>query len=360
MADTSFGVNHPLAVKIWSRKVFQESLKQMWFTKFIGTGNRSVIQRMDELRKSAGDRIRVPLRVQLNGAGIQGDSTLEGNEEALTFYNDDIFINQLRHGVISGGKMSEQRVHFSIREEAMQGIADWWARRDEESIANQLVGNTSQADTRYTGHNATIAPSSNNLLVANSETAEASLSTSTVHQFSLTLLDRAVARAKTLDNATSAGQSPLRPIRIEGDDYYVAFIHPFQTYQLRTNTNTGQWADIQKAAMTGGKVKDNPIFTGALGIYNGVVLHECPYLPRMTIGNSGTNNGIRAVLAGAQAAAMAVGGDGGDTEMSWAEEMFDYGNKLGVTAGRIYGIKKLQFNSVDFGTITMASYSPQP
>jgi N4-gp56 family major capsid protein len=158
----------------------------------------------------------------------------------------------------------------------------------------------------------------------------------------------------------AAGQSPLRPIRIEGDDYFVAFIHPYQTFQLRNNTNTGQWQDIQKAAMTGGKVKDNPIFTGALGIYNGVVLHECPYLPLMTIGASGANAGIRAVLCGAQAAAYAVGGDGGDTEMSWAEEMFDYGNKLGVTAGRIFGIKKSQFNSVDFGTITMASYSPAP
>lgn len=353
MADTSFGVNHPLAVKIWSKKVFQESLKQMWFTKFIGSGNRAVIQKLEELRKGPGDRIRVPLRMQLTGAGIQGDSTLEGNEEALTLYNDDVLINQVRHAVVSGGKMSEQRVPFSVREEAMQGLADWWAKRDEEAIANQLTGNTGQSNTIYTGNNATIAPSSGNILVANSETAEASLSTSTVHAFSLTLLDRAVAKAKTMSS-----QPPIRPVRIEGDEYFVAFLHPNQVYQMRTNTNTAQWADIQKAAMTGGKVKDNPIFTGALGIYNGVVLHECPYLPVMTIG--GSTAAYRAVFAGAQAALWAGGADGGDTAMSWTEEMFDYGNKLGVKAGRIYGVKKTVFNAKDFGVITMASHSPEP
>lgn len=354
MADTSFGVNHPLAVKAWAKKLMVESLKQMWFSKFIGSGSRSVIQTFDNLKKDAGDRIRIGLRMQLSGAGVQGDSTAEGNEEALSLYYDDIYINQLRHQVISGGKMSEQRVPFSVREESMQALADWWARRDEEAIANQLAGNTGQSNTAYTGNNATLAPSSNNLLVAN-ETAESSLSTSTVHYFSLTLLDRAVAKAKTLTPM-------IRPIRLKGDEYYVAFLHPYQVYQMRTSTSAAQWADIQKAAMAGAKSSDSPIFTGMLGIYNGVVLHECPYLPAFTFGGGATDTGRRAVFAGAQAAAWANGSDGGsgDTPVHWNEELFDYGNKLGISAGRIYGTKKLQYNSQDFGVITMASYSPSP
>ena len=350
MADTSYGVNHPLAVKVWRKKLHQESLRQMWFSKFMGTGERSVIQKVEELRKGPGDRVRVGLRMQLTGAGIQGDSTLEGNEEALTTYNDDLLINQIRHAVVSGGKMSEQRVPFSVREEAMQGLADWWAQRDEVAIANQLGGNTAQSNTAFTGNNATIAPSSNNLIVAG-ETAEASLSTGATHVFSLTLLDRAVAKAKT-------NTPPIKPVRLEGDEYFVAFLHPYQVYQMRTSTSTIQWADIQKAAMTGGKVKDNPIFTGALGMYNGVILHECPYLPTLSLGSS--TSAYRAVFAGAQAALWANGGDGSDSSVSWTEEMFDYGNKLGVSAGRIYGCKKAVFNSQDFGVITLATHSPAP
>lgn len=355
MADTSYGVNHPLARKAWSKRLFQEVVKQMWFGKFVGTSNRSVIQMQTDLKKDAGDRIRVGLRMLLSGAGVQGDATLEGNEEALTTYYDDLLINQLRHAVVSGGKMTEQRVTFDIREESMQGLADWWAERTEVWIANQLTGNSAQTDTRYTGHNSPVAPSSSNLLIANGETAESSVSATTVYNFSLTLLDRAVAKAKT--------NSPMiRPVRVSGDEYYVAFLHPYQVYQMRTNTNTAQWADIQKAAMAGSRSADNPIFTGMLGIYNGVVLHECPYLPAFTMGGSGTGNARRAVLCGAQAAVWANGSDGGTgTEtMSWNEELFDYGNRLGVSVGQISGVKKTIFNSQDFGTITMSSYSPAP
>lgn len=353
MANTEYGVNHPLAVKAWSKRLFEESRKQMWFTKFVGTSESSIIQAKTDLRKGAGDRIRQGLRVDLTGAGIQGDATLEGNEEALVTYYDDLLINQVRHAVRSQGKMSEQRIPFSVREQSMNALADWWAKRDEVAIANQLCGNSSETNTILTGNNSTTAPTTGRFLVANGETAESSLSTSTVHYFSLAMIDKAVALAKTA--------SPMiRPVRIQGNEYYAAFLHPYQVYQMRTNTNTAQWADIQKAAMAGMQSANSPIFTGALGIYNGVVLHECPLLPAFTLGASGTNGARRAVFAGAQAALWANGADGADTAVSWDEELFDYGNQLGVSAGRIYGCKKTVFNSVDFGVITMASYSPAP
>jgi hypothetical protein len=63
-------------------------------------------------------------------------------------------------------------------------------------------------------------------------------------------------------------------VKVDGDDRYVMVLHTNQVTQLRTNTSTGQWLDIQKAAMTGDGSKDNPILTGALGVYNGVILHE--------------------------------------------------------------------------------------
>lgn len=39
---------------------------------------------------------------------------------------------------------------------------------------------------------------------------------------------------------------------------------------------------------------------------------------------------------------------------------FDFGNQLGVAAGLIFGVKKSVFNSADFSTITLSSYSPAP
>ena len=103
MALTEYGVNAPEAVKLWSRKLAREALKQTYINRFIGTSDDSLIQERTDTKKSEGDRIRITLRMQLDGDGIQGDGTLEGNEEALTTYTDDILINQLRHAVRSQG-----------------------------------------------------------------------------------------------------------------------------------------------------------------------------------------------------------------------------------------------------------------
>lgn len=350
MADTSYGVNHPLAVKIWSRKLLHEALKQTWFSKFIGSDSNSLVYMKNDLEKGPGDRIRCGLRMLLTGDGIQGDNTLEGFEEALSTFSDDLLIDQLRHAVRSGGKMSEQRVPFSVREEARLGLTDWWAERLDTSFFNQLCGNTNQTDTRYTGNNTALAPTTT--IFGGGEGAFGSLSATTTHALTLRDFDKAVAIAKT--------RSPMiRPLRMGGDDYYVAFLHTNAVYQLRGQTSTGQWADIEKAKVQGGK--ESGIFTGAIGVYNNVIFHESTRLPDMAgygSPSSGTTADFRrAVLCGAQAMIMGYGQDGGSS-VSWTEELFDYKNKLGVEAGMIFGMKKAVYNSVDYGVINLLGYAP--
>jgi N4-gp56 family major capsid protein len=347
MAVTSYGVNNDLAVKLWSKKLAHEALKETFIFKFIGDSENSVIQIKEETSKGPGDRIRVGLRMQLSGDGVSGDGTLEGNEEALTTYTDDALIDQLRHAVRSGGKMSEQRVPFSVREEARMGLQDWFAGRMDTAFFNQVCGNSAQTDTRYTGSNTPLAPSSNNIVYAGGATAESSISATTTMKFSLTLIDVCVEKAKTL--------SPMiRPVKLKGEDYYVMFLHPYQVTDLRiASAAAGSWYDIQKAAITGGQVTGNPIFTGALGMYNNVILHTATRVVNPTA----TPLVYRSVFCGAQSAAIAYGRDNGAERFSWVEELFDYGNQLGVSAGAIWGLKKLQFNSQDFGTIVASTYA---
>lgn len=354
MADTNYGTNHPLAVKLWSRKLYEEVIGESFFSKFMGKGSDNLVQIKEETQKSAGDRIRVGLRMLMTGAGVQGDATQEGNEEALTTYFDDVLIDQLRHAHRTGGRMSEQRVPFSVREEARMGLGDWWKERMEVSLANQLTGYTGETDTRYTGNNATIAPSSGRIIVGGGETAEGSLSSTTTHAIKLTDLDKAVAIAKV--------QSPrIRPVNVDGKNMYVAFLHPYQIYQLRRDASTaGNFFDVQKAMLQGGKISSNPIVTGAEFIYNNVVVHEWSYLPITVAGATSTANYRRGVFCGAQAAAIALGQDSSATKFTWVEETFDFKNKLGVSAGTIFGIKKTVFNSADFGTIVLSGYAPAP
>jgi len=54
---------------------------------------------------------------------------------------------------------------------------------------------------------------------------------------------------------------------------------------------------------------------------------------------------------------MAFGRDDGPNRYTWVEELFDYGNQLGVSAGSIFGMKKTRFNGADFGDVVMSSYA---
>lgn len=320
MADTSYAVNHPLAQKLWSAKLFHDVIGNSYVGRFIGSTDSSLIQLKNETKKDAGDRIRIGLRTLLTGDGIQGDATLEGNEEALVTYTQDILINQLRHAVRSDGKMSEQRVPFSVREEIRMGLEDWWTERLEVSVANQLTGNTAQTDTKYTGNNSTVAPTSGRLVVGGGHSTEASLSATTTHAIRLSDLDRAVALAK---EPSTAGQPRIRPITIDGKKYWVAFLHPWAIQQMRADASTaGNFFDIQKAQLQGGKISDNPILTGASFIHNGCIVHEWNYLPTIAgTPNSGVAaNYRRGAVCGAQALCMAVGQGGSPQKMSWEEE----------------------------------------
>ncbi len=370
MAQTSYGVNDPEAVKLWSRKLAREAYAKTYFKKFVGKGDNSLVQIRPDTSKGAGDRVRVTLRMQLDGEGVQGDGTLEGNEEALITYTDDVVINQLRHAVRSAGKMSEQRIPWKHRDEAMQGLSDWMATRMDRWFFNQLCGYTggsvtergetySGLDTRYTGNNATIAPDATAHFRADDTTGTPTFVSgasdediTSADTMNLTYIDNLVTEAET--------RAPImRPIKIDGEDHYVMFLDALQARDLRTNTSTGQWQDIQKAAMNGGKVESNPIFTGALGVYNNVILHKSN---RITQGvNSSTGAAIstvrRAVLCGAQAAHLCYGQGYSTEKADWNEELFDYGNQLGVSGGLIGGLKKSVYNSKDFGVLVFSTYA---
>ncbi len=353
--DTNYGVNHPLAIKKWSSELMTEALKKTYVLQFMSKGKENLITIKTDLTTSdGGDRIRVGIRSQLRGDGISGDNTLEGNEEPLETFYQDVLIDQLRHAGRSGGKMSEQRVPFSVRNEIRDGLADWWADRMDTWFFNQITGNTGATDLRYVGFNATVLPDADHVSYGNSgvtgtaiETVEAnSISNTTVCKMNLTFIDTAVEKAKLAKNA-------LRPINVNGKKHYVMFLHPYQVTSLRTSTASGQWQDIQKAAMQGGDTTDNPIFTGALGMYNNVVLHESVRVPAAR-----TNASVRrAVLCGAQAASIAFGRGYGKETFTWVEELFDYKNKLGVAAGAQAGMIKTRFDSSDYGTVVCPTYA---
>lgn len=354
MSVLAFGTNDVSTVKLWSKATEREVLPKTLVGKFIGSGSGSVVQTKDELQKSAGDRIRMNLQYLLSARGRTGNEVLEGNEESPVFKTDDITIDQIRNAVRWYGRMDKQRVVYDFRRDSRDQLSDWFADRLDTCFLNQVCGNTAQTDTAYTGMNATIAPSSNNKLYAGSATTAATLTSADT--FSLDLVDKAIVRMKTLHHVYN--QPIIRPVKINGGEFYPMILHPHQVKAMRANTSTGQWLDIQKAAMQGGAIGDNPIFSGALGVYNGVIFFESPRVPLACDTTTAVANTRAAVILGAQSAWLAYGREGGRAERYlWNEETFDFGNEHGIAASLIFGMKKAVFDSKDHGAVVVSTYA---
>lgn len=364
MATTSFAVNDALAVKLWSKYLDAESLKATEIAPLIGDDAGSIIHRKTETSKGKGDQVTCGLRMQLSGDGFTENELSEGNGESLTIYSDAIVINELGHvvGVKSENTIDAQRVEFDLRSEAKDGLADWFAKRLSVSFFNQVCGYTAEARTKFSGMQATTAPSSGRQIWQGSVAADESL-TST-NTFTLGMIDKA--------KEAAINASPLvRAINVKSKgsdvgDYddvqmgkYVMFLHPYQVTDLRTSTSTGQWLDIQKAAMQGGSITKNPIYTGALGEYNGVILRSAIDVTQGVNSSSGAaiTTVRRAVLCGAQAAIVGFGMKNQPNKYRWNEELFDHKRRLEVSAWTIWGLKKSRYNSTDYGTIVVSTYA---
>lgn len=346
MAITAFGTNDAQTVKIWSSLTLREALKATLFSKLLGTGKTAVVQKMTELEKSAGDQIKYDLLMQMTGTGVTGDNRMRDNEEALVYYQDTVNIDQLRNAH-AFRRMSQQRTLHNLRSDAKANLADWFAGTFDDYMFRTLCGDTSLTH----GQTAT-APTSEHTLWSGDATSVSNIGNN--DQFSLADIDYAVEMAKTLT-------PPIRPTSAAGEQMYVMVLHPYSVTDLRLDVAASAyftWPDIQMYANKRGL--KNPIFTGALGVYNNVILMEADriYSPLSNVRNN--------LFLGAQAGVFAMGGAydniekqrvGKDNLMSWYEETDDYGNEKGISVGSVFGINKSVFNSKDYGLVTIQSYA---
>ncbi|WP_336278490.1 N4-gp56 family major capsid protein [Bartonella sp. CB175] len=374
MTTNQIGINDPVAVCAWSKLLNQEVSKAISISSLIGEDSNNIIQLKDETSKASGDTINCNLRAQLIGNGVSEGEQLQGKEEYLQFLSDRLVINELSHAVRvrNEGTIDQQRVLYDLRTEAKNGLVDWYADRLSMMFFIQVCGYTakemyfegrtvSMSPVHY-GFNKPTEPTSKRIVRPNQKTADEGLDKSDV--FTLQLIDQAVERAKLAN-------PKIRPVRVDGENVYVLYLHPTQVTQLRTNTEAGQWLDITKSIYSGSRAK-NPIFDGSLGMYNGVVLREAEHITQgvsstITAKESSPNaveNVRRAVLLGAQSAIIAFGKDRGVTRYKLVEELFDYERELGVGATTIIGMKKTRFAfptheqaPQDFGAIVIPTYA---
>jgi N4-gp56 family major capsid protein len=371
MAQTSISTSSALARKKWAGLLFSSVIPESyWGTRFMREGSPNMppntpIHLISDLEKEDGDAVYFELAAQLRGRPTFDSDQLEGNEEDLSLFSDSVKINQVRHAVDTGGTMTRKRTVNDLRMVARGLEADWRSRWMDESIFMTISGARGMNEDYIEPSTVTYAIKGTPLVARDAEktiyagdaTSKASMSND--DYLTLSSIDKAVTKAET-EGGGSDGVIRIKPIRINGEDKFVCLMHTWQEHYLRTNTATGQWLDIQKAASTNNGAK-NPIFTGSLGEYRGVVLHKHNKVTRFNDYGAGSNlAAARALFLGQQAMVLSFGNAYGGARYDWVEEWRDYKERLGVSTKCIVGMKRPQFDNKDVNSIVIDSYAPKP
>lgn len=316
--DTDFATGAAETVKRWATRIWVEACRSIYWSQFMKENDENaVIEVKTELEKGPGDKITFSLGRKLTGGGVADDNTLEGQEEPLSVYSDSVTLAQRRHAVRLNGRMSERRTAFNQRMLAKRQLKSWLAEYIDDNI---FTGMDSAPTTVIYGG--------------------AAVSTATITadaKFTPALIDRAIAKAKK-------ASPKIWPIEFGGKKYYVVLIHTDVAYDLKRDP---EWIESQKHAQPRGM--DNPIFTGALGMHGGAVVHEHEKAPIATTWGAGGNlSGASAGFFGRQAGILAYG----MRPQAW-EKSFDYEAKVGFAIGVIFGFKKAVFDAKDHGYIAI-------
>lgn len=312
MSDTVLTDLDVAIPEVWASEVLVEGEKQQFWYQFEGAqGSGMPIIRKDDLTKMAGDTIHVITISNLTGTGVTGENTLTGNEEKLPVGEIQITMARLRHA-IRFTRDAVQRSVVDCRRAARGRLAYWLA--DKLDSAMFTIATTGATYAIY----------------ANDATSEATLGSNDY----MTL--KVVSRAKV--KLVSNKALPIRTER--GNRYYALVMHTFDEYNLK-ELDTSYKTLIESAAQRG---ETNPLFTGALGIYNGMILFSAENVP-----NSSSKS--KNVAFGGEAFARAYG-----QYPDWVEEWFDYKNKLGVATSVVYGDKR----AVEANSLIVHTYAADP
>jgi len=346
MSFTNFAALTNEAKTIWSMDLWKHARNFSFLTQFMGTDSNSMVQRITELKKSEkGDRAVITLLADLEGDGVAGDRTLEGNEEAMKTYDQVITIDQLRHANRHEGRMANQRSIVSFRENSRNVLAYWLADRIDQ-MAFLTLGGISYAykpdgtlrtgsDLQYLAFNTDI--------VAPSALRRAQWDTTGGLNVGGATTDLDAGDIITWETLVrmreQAKNQYLRGIRPQGgmDELFHVFMTP--TCMANLKMDNDYMLNLRHSQQSG---VNNKLFNAGAVTVDGLVLHEFRHVPHNV--NWGGQAGSAIVMCGAQALAFA---DIGNPE--WVEKEFDYDNQPGISVQKMLGFLKPQFNSIYAG-----------
>ena len=291
--------NSALVPKYWSRKYLEDSFEKDPLAPFYG----SIIATEYNLKGQKGDTIEVPIVGLLTGAGVTDDGDYDGDIGALPLYNMPVVIHE--HGRAAGlnGKMTEKSSALRTRTLTMKGLTKWRAAFNARAVIDALSGlklhylggnvlgasglaldgNSAQIQCvnqvlpNYTAGTTAMRYYAGGQVAATGAYTGRVADITSLNKVSYVFGTKVIEAVRRMAEKTvdSSGNliSPIERVKVNGRMVYVMLISQEQAKDLKADSawRTGhENADIRGL--------ENSIFSGALGIWDGVLLVETDLL----------------------------------------------------------------------------------
>lgn len=352
MTMTNFALLTDEQKTIWSMDLWKQARNYSFINQFLGKDTNSIIQHVTELKKSEkGARAVLTLLADLEGDGISGDRTLEGNEEAMKTYDQVIRLDQLRHANRHEGRMADQKSIVEFRNNSRDVLAYWLADRCDQlafltmagldySVKNS-GGTRVGSDLTYLEFGQDVTPpSAKRVFRWNGAGKQIEVGGATTDIVAADL----PAWEMFVQMKAYAKDNYIRGVKESGgEETYHAFLSP--TAMARLKLDPTYLENLRHAQPRTG---ENGLFSGTAVKIDGIYLHEFRHVPNTRLAVSGVGkygagadvDGCQILFCGAQALGMA---DIGAPE--WVEKGFDYDNQQGISIQKIMGFLKPQFTT---------------
>ncbi|EDQ9844785.1 N4-gp56 family major capsid protein [Salmonella enterica] len=327
------------------------------------------VVRITDLKKERGDEVSFSIMHKLSKLPTMGDQRIEGRGEDLSRADFSLRIDQGRHLVDAGGRMSQQRTKFNLVSSARPLLGTYFNDLQDQCAVVHLAGArgdfmaddvivplASHRDFKEIMINDVMPPTHDRHFFGGDATSLEAVDPSDV--FTLSLVDN---MALFIDEMAH----PLQPIRMKGDElygedpYYVLYVTPRQWNDWYTSTSGKDWNQMMVRAVNRSKGFNHPLFKGECAMWRNILVRKYAGMPirfytgsRVWISNNNLaattqqievkTNIDRAMLLGAQALANAYGQkDGGHFNL--VQKKTDMDNRTEIAINWINGLKKIRF-----------------
>lgn len=369
MAVTQFASGDLQTVKLWSNRIYRDFVTDTGL--LAAMMEAGVISKQEKTQNEAGDSVRISFLQRQTGPGLIGDQAATGNENALTYFTQDLAINQLRYPIAIPNTMtiSQQRVLYDLPEDTYKVSMDWLAQRGVVSALYQMAGfnptsftfdgytYTGSQQLTLTGMNPVLAPSATRVYYPNGLATDEAVNADPTATLKFSYIDELEAMAETV-------RPYIRPISERDGIKYHLYVHTRQWQSLINDTSAPiQYRDIFGNLIAAGRTEGG---IARSMVYSQTEIFKTDKIPNGVNSTTAVTlaNTRRAVFCGRDAAVMALGrgySDGKDVVPGFLirEDVIDIAQTRRIAISAIWGIKKVQFNGIDHGVIVLPTYVAQ-